>query len=109
MIEPGLDDLHLAGLTRVHPLLPGSPAMNAGDNDLSLGRVADQRGQPFIRIFDTNIERKDRKDATCVCDLQFTGCNLMISLPGEFKSLLRIVSQDVLWNRILCTKSSKGK
>ena len=56
VIDPGLGALHLVGLTRVHPLLPGSPAINAGDNEMSLGRVADQRGRPFDRIVASSID-----------------------------------------------------
>ncbi|MCP4886441.1 MAG: hypothetical protein GY904_07490 [Planctomycetaceae bacterium] len=56
VIAPGLGALRLVGLTRVHPLLPGSPAINAGDNEMSLGRVADQRGRPFDRIVASSID-----------------------------------------------------
>ncbi|MCP4885856.1 MAG: hypothetical protein GY904_04500, partial [Planctomycetaceae bacterium] len=56
VIDPGLGALRLTGLTRVHPLLPSSPAINAGDIGLNLGRLADQRGKPFARVVASSID-----------------------------------------------------
>lgn len=38
------------GPTRTHALLPGSPAVNRGDNDSASGLPYDQRGSGFARI-----------------------------------------------------------
>ena len=38
------------GSTQTHALLPGSPAINAGDNALAAGLTTDQRGSGFVRI-----------------------------------------------------------
>lgn len=51
VIDPRLAELRTVGTTRVHPLKAGSPALNAGDNLLSLATPKDQRGAPFARIF----------------------------------------------------------
>ncbi|TWT90756.1 hypothetical protein Mal64_11530 [Pseudobythopirellula maris] len=43
------------GPTLTHALLPGSPALDAGDSSLVVGTgVYDQRGEPFVRIADGN-------------------------------------------------------
>ena len=38
------------GPTQTHALLPGSPAIDAGSNDLAAGLTTDQRGNGFTRI-----------------------------------------------------------
>jgi hypothetical protein len=44
------------GPTLTHALLPGSPAINAGDPNFTLPPVYDQRGPNFYRVRDTNID-----------------------------------------------------
>ena len=44
------------GLTFTHALLPGSPAMNAGDPNFTPPPVNDQRGAPFVRVFHGRID-----------------------------------------------------
>ncbi len=49
-IDPLLDQLKRLGMTRVHPLLAGSVAVNAGSNALAASIPFDQRGEPFARV-----------------------------------------------------------
>jgi hypothetical protein len=44
------------GPTLTHALLPGSPAINAGDPNFTPGPVNDQRGAPFVRVFHGRID-----------------------------------------------------
>jgi hypothetical protein len=44
------------GLTLTHALLPGSPAINAGNPNFTPPPVYDQRGNPFVRVFDGRID-----------------------------------------------------
>jgi len=44
------------GPTLTHALLPGSPAINAGDPNFTPPPVNDQRGAPFVRVFDGRID-----------------------------------------------------
>jgi hypothetical protein len=44
------------GPTFTHALLPGSPAIDAGDPNFSLPPSTDQRGCPFDRIFNGRID-----------------------------------------------------
>jgi hypothetical protein len=44
------------GPTLTHALLPGSPAINAGDPNFTLPPVYDQRRPNFYRVRDTNID-----------------------------------------------------
>ncbi len=46
----------LAGITRVHPLLSASVAVNAGNNSLAIAVPNDQRGEPFVRIADSVVD-----------------------------------------------------
>lgn len=45
---------HNGGPTMTHAILPDSPALNAGDNPLSL--TTDQRGAPFVRDFGGGVD-----------------------------------------------------
>jgi len=42
--------------TLTHALLPGSPAINAGDPNFTPPPVNDQRGAPFVRVFNGRID-----------------------------------------------------
>ena len=44
------------GPTFTHELLPGSPAIDAGDPNFTPPPVYDQRGSPFIRVFSGRID-----------------------------------------------------
>jgi len=44
------------GPTFTHALLPGSPAINAGDPNFTPPPVNDQRGAPFVRVFYGRID-----------------------------------------------------
>jgi hypothetical protein len=44
------------GPTLTHALLPGSPAVNAGDPNFTRPPFYDQRGSPFVRVFDGRID-----------------------------------------------------
>ncbi|MEM8668519.1 MAG: choice-of-anchor Q domain-containing protein [Planctomycetota bacterium] len=56
LIDPRLEPLMQTGVTRVHPLMASSPAINRGDNSLTLGQLTDQRGGPFVRFFGGTID-----------------------------------------------------
>jgi hypothetical protein len=45
-----------SGPTLTHALLPGSPAINAGDPSFTPPPVNDQRGAPFVRVFSGRID-----------------------------------------------------
>jgi hypothetical protein len=44
------------GRTLTHALLPGSPAINAGDPNFTPPPLYDQRGNPFVRVFNGRID-----------------------------------------------------
>jgi hypothetical protein len=44
------------GPTLTHALLPGSPAINAGDPNFTPPPLYDQRGAPFVRVFDGRLD-----------------------------------------------------
>jgi hypothetical protein len=44
------------GRTLTHALLPGSPAVNAGDPNFTPPPIYDQRGSPFVRVFNGRID-----------------------------------------------------
>ena len=44
------------GRTLTHALLPGSPAINAGDPNFTPPPLYDQRGNPFVRVFNSRID-----------------------------------------------------
>jgi hypothetical protein len=44
------------GPTHTHALLPGSPAINAGDPNFAPPPFYDQRGCPFVRVFNSRID-----------------------------------------------------
>ena len=44
------------GPTLTHALLPGSPAINAGDPNFTPPPFSDQRGSPFVRVFNGRID-----------------------------------------------------
>jgi hypothetical protein len=44
------------GSTLTHALLPGSPAINAGDPNFTPPPLYDQRGSPFVRVFNGRID-----------------------------------------------------
>jgi N-acetylneuraminic acid mutarotase len=44
------------GLTFTHALLPGSPAIDAGDPNFTPPPFYDQRGSPFVRLFNSRID-----------------------------------------------------
>jgi hypothetical protein len=44
------------GPTLTHALLPGSPAIDAGDPNFTPPPSYDQRGSPFVRVFDGRID-----------------------------------------------------
>jgi hypothetical protein len=44
------------GSTFTHALLPGSPAINAGDPNFTPPPLYDQRGSPFVRVFNGRID-----------------------------------------------------
>jgi adhesin HecA-like repeat protein len=44
------------GSTLTHALLPGSPAINAGDPNFTPPPLYDQRGAPFVRVFDGRLD-----------------------------------------------------
>jgi hypothetical protein len=44
------------GPTLTHALLPGSPAINAGDPNFTPPPIYDQRGSPFVRVFNGRID-----------------------------------------------------
>jgi predicted outer membrane repeat protein len=47
---------HNGGLTFTHALLPGSPAIDAGNPSFTPPPLYDQRGSPFIRAFNGRID-----------------------------------------------------
>jgi hypothetical protein len=52
-VDPALGPLaDNGGSTKTHALLPGSPAIDAGDPNFSALSDFDQRGTPFARVFD---------------------------------------------------------
>ena len=53
MIGPLQDN---GGPTLTHALLPGSPAINAGDPNFTPPPFNDQRGAPFVRVFNGRID-----------------------------------------------------
>ena len=53
MIGPLQDN---GGPTLTHALLPGSPATNAGDPNFTPPPFSDQRGSPFVRVFNGRID-----------------------------------------------------
>ena len=56
-VGPGLGPLQdNGGKTWTHALLPGSPAIDAGDNAYASGLLYDQRGEGFARIFDSTVD-----------------------------------------------------
>ncbi len=56
-IDPLLSPLgNFGGETQTHALLPGSPAINAGDPDFVVPPEADQRSAPFVRVSDGRID-----------------------------------------------------
>jgi hypothetical protein len=44
------------GPTFTHALLPGSPAIDAGDPNFTPPPLYDQRGNPFVRVFNSRID-----------------------------------------------------
>jgi len=44
------------GLTFTHALLPGSPAIDAGDPNFTPPPLYDQRGSPFVRVFNGRVD-----------------------------------------------------
>jgi hypothetical protein len=44
------------GPTLTHALLPGSPAINAGDPNFTPPPLYDQRGSPFVRVFNGRVD-----------------------------------------------------
>jgi len=44
------------GPTLTHMLLPGSPAINGGDPNFTPPPSYDQRGSPFVRVFNGRID-----------------------------------------------------
>jgi trimeric autotransporter adhesin len=44
------------GPTMTMALLPGSPALNRGNNTIAAGLTTDQRGEPFLRVFDGTVD-----------------------------------------------------
>jgi len=42
--------------TLTHALLPGSPAINAGDPNFTPPPIYDQRGSPYVRVFNGRID-----------------------------------------------------
>jgi hypothetical protein len=44
------------GQTFTHALLPGSPAINMGDPNFTPPPSYDQRGNPFVRVFNGRID-----------------------------------------------------
>jgi hypothetical protein len=44
------------GPTSTHALLPGSPAIDAGDPTFTPPPLYDQRGSPFVRVFNSRID-----------------------------------------------------
>jgi hypothetical protein len=69
------------GPTKTHALLPGSPAINAGDPSLTLGQNGtpefDQRGAPFTRIYlgriDIGAYESQPDQGTFVADFDLDG------------------------------------
>src|ERR1044071_7179486 len=53
MIGPLQDN---GGPTMTHALLPGSPAINTGDPNFAPPPSYDQRGAPFVRVFNGRID-----------------------------------------------------
>jgi hypothetical protein len=47
---------YLIGPTLTHALLPGSPAIDRGDPNFTPPPTYDQRGNPFVRVFDGRID-----------------------------------------------------
>ena len=55
--DPMLGPLqHNGGPTFTHALLPGSPAIDAGDPKFTPPPLYDQRGTPFVRVFNGRID-----------------------------------------------------
>jgi hypothetical protein len=56
-IDPMLGPLQdNGGPTFTHALLPGSPAINTGDPSFTPPTSYDQRGSPFVRVFNGRID-----------------------------------------------------
>ena len=53
MVGPLQDN---GGRTLTHALLPGSPAINTGDPNFTPPPLYDQRGSPFVRVFNGRID-----------------------------------------------------
>jgi hypothetical protein len=55
--DPMIGPLHNnGGPTLTHALLPGSPAINTGDPNFTPPPFYDQRGSPFVRVFNGRID-----------------------------------------------------
>ncbi|TWU60761.1 hypothetical protein Poly51_10420 [Rubripirellula tenax] len=55
-LDPGLDDLIIAGSTRIHPFVTDSIAIDAGNSVLSPETLFDQRGLLFDRVSGLQID-----------------------------------------------------
>ena len=90
------------GLTQTHALLPGSPAIDAGDPDFDESEF-DQRGAPFTRVFDsggglvvdmgayelsTIVDEVLKGDANCDGEVNFLDITPFIAIlsSGGFKA-----------------------
>ena len=69
MIGPLQDN---GGPTLTHALLPGSPAINAGDPNFTPPPFYDQRGSPFVRVFNGRIDIGSFETATATPPVSYT-------------------------------------
>ncbi len=69
IIDPLLAPLWFNGKVFTHPLMSGSPAINAGDNSL-VGTMFDARGEPFARIVNGVVDMGSYERQT-IQDSQF--------------------------------------
>ena len=88
LLEPLADN---GGPTRTQAILPSSPALNAGDNPLSLD--FDQRGTPFVRTFGNQTD---------IGALELHTADIAAYAPGPgtlgIVQVVNAITQDVLFS-----------
>ncbi len=69
------------GTTFTHPLVPGSPALNAGNNAAISGLLYDQRGPGYVRLYGARVDigAYEAQPPVLACPSDFTITNT----PGQ--------------------------